>query len=194
MPAGPGEDAERFAAAVELGRSPGSWGDDELARDLEIVAMLRSRSRAYDPSPAAKAQAKQKLMALLADPAADRRSRNGRVPDRSQQGRVLAPAFPTPDAGPPDAAVTELLPQVNGHATGTADSPPGESQPVGSRSVEPQSAEPGSTAATRLDPDLSRDIDSDPHDGDAQTGPGTDAESAGRSTGHGTPTRAARST
>ncbi len=38
MPAGRGNDAERFAAALEQGRSPRFTTDDELARELEIVA------------------------------------------------------------------------------------------------------------------------------------------------------------
>ena len=33
---------ERFAAAVELGRPSGLPADDDLARDLEIAAMLRA--------------------------------------------------------------------------------------------------------------------------------------------------------
>jgi len=170
MPAGQGKDAEQFAAAVEQGRSPRTCGDEELARDLEIVAMLRTRAREFDPSPAAKAQAKQKLMALLAETAAETRP----VP-----GRLLAPPFPASDLGSPDQAVTELLTQVT--ATG---SPPDGPQPVGTRSVEPQSAEPGSAEATRLD--LDTDIDG-----------GTDVESAPgsteQSTAHGTPTRPTRS-
>ncbi|HVH21488.1 MAG TPA: DUF5667 domain-containing protein [Pseudonocardia sp.] len=168
MPAGPGEDAERFAAAVELGRSPDSWLDDELARDLEIVAMLRSRARDFNPSPAAKAQAKQRLMALLAEPAAD---------ERADGGRVLAPAFPSSTTGAADNAVTELLPQVP-DASGVA-------QADGSRSTEPQSAEPGPVEATRLDLAPDSDPESDP---DSEVEPGPPA------LGHGTPTRPARLT
>lgn len=65
MPAGQGEDAERFAAAVEQGLPPGAAGDAELARELEIVAMLRSREAAYAPAPGAKARTKERLMAAL---------------------------------------------------------------------------------------------------------------------------------
>ncbi|MFC4947390.1 DUF5667 domain-containing protein [Pseudonocardia sp. GCM10023141] len=65
MPAEQGKDAERFAAAVEQGRTPGST-DAELQRDLEIVAMLRSRTAEFAPHPDAKARAKQRLMAVLA--------------------------------------------------------------------------------------------------------------------------------
>src|SRR4051812_27959014 len=136
MPAGQGEEAERFAAAVELGRSPRSWGDEELARDLEIVAMLRSRSDAYDPSPTAKAQAKQKLMALLADPA---------TAERPGAGRLLAPAFPAPNDAPDDTA-TELLTQVPGPVPAAESVPPsGDGPPAGPSSTEPQSTEPEGT-------------------------------------------------
>src|SRR5690606_20065815 len=66
MPAGQGKDAERFAAAVESGTPLGAADDPALARDLEIVAMLRSRGAAYAPDPEAKARAKQRLRGLLA--------------------------------------------------------------------------------------------------------------------------------
>ncbi|TQM35446.1 DUF5667 domain-containing protein [Pseudonocardia cypriaca] len=67
MPAGQGKDAEeRFAAAVES-RSPLAAADDaDLARELEIVAMLRSRGAAFAPDADTKARAKQRLMAVLA--------------------------------------------------------------------------------------------------------------------------------
>jgi hypothetical protein len=87
MSAERGKDAaERFAAAVDKGRSPLSAGSDaDLARELEIVAMLRSREGTYashaeamamlrsdgaaafgGPRPDEKARAKQRLMAALA--------------------------------------------------------------------------------------------------------------------------------
>jgi hypothetical protein len=163
MPAGQGEEAERFAAAVELGRSPRSWGDEELARDLEIVALLRSRSSAYDPSPGAKAQAKQKLMALLADPAAA---------ERPGAGRLLAPAFPAPNDAPDDDAATELLTQVPGPVAAAESVAPWTDGPL---SAEPQSAEPGE--ATRFDLDDESDDES---------------EAGHRPTAHGTPSRPSR--
>ncbi|WP_300008336.1 DUF5667 domain-containing protein [Pseudonocardia sp.] len=58
-------DAERLAAAIDQGRSPASVADVELARDLDIVAMLRTRGAAFDPHPTDRAQAKQRLMAAL---------------------------------------------------------------------------------------------------------------------------------
>jgi Domain of unknown function (DUF5667) len=125
MSAGSGEDAQRFATAVELGRSPGSHGDDELSRELEIVAMLRSRSATFDPSPAAKAQAKQRLMALLA---ADSPVDGRRI------GRVLEPAFPVP-ADRPDSSETDrtvgvgVVPTIDAPAEAAAHDRP--SRPAG---------------------------------------------------------------
>lgn len=66
MPAEQGKDAERFAAAVEQGRPLGFAVDDALARDLEIVAMLRSRRGDLDPHPDARARARWRIAAALA--------------------------------------------------------------------------------------------------------------------------------
>ena len=67
MPAGRGEE-ERFAAAMECGTpSVGDDGSDGLARELEIAALLRSAGPALSPAPAAKARAKQRLMAAFAE-------------------------------------------------------------------------------------------------------------------------------
>jgi Domain of unknown function (DUF5667) len=66
MPAGQGKDAERFAAAVESGTPLGAADDADLARELEIVAMLRSRGAEFAPDAETKARAKQRLMAVLA--------------------------------------------------------------------------------------------------------------------------------
>jgi len=74
MSAGQGKDAEQLAAAIDQGTPPGSVGDAELARDLEIVAMLRSRRGAYDPHPAARVDAKQRLMAALIEAQAQDRA------------------------------------------------------------------------------------------------------------------------
>ncbi|MHA6785525.1 DUF5667 domain-containing protein [Pseudonocardia saturnea] len=72
-PADSGWDAEQLDAAIGQGTPPGLVTDPELARDLEIVAMLRSRRAAFDPHPAARADSKQRLMAaLLAAQAEDR--------------------------------------------------------------------------------------------------------------------------
>lgn len=66
MPAGRGNDAERFAAALEQGRSPGFGSDAELSDELEIVAMLRASGSAYAPDPDAKARARRRVLAALA--------------------------------------------------------------------------------------------------------------------------------
>jgi hypothetical protein len=66
MPAGQGKDAERFAAAVESRTPLGPADDGDLARELEIVAMLRSRGAAFAPDAETKARARQRLMDVLA--------------------------------------------------------------------------------------------------------------------------------
>jgi hypothetical protein len=69
-------------------RTPlGAADDAELARELEIVAMLRSRGAAFAPDAETKARAKQRLMAVLA---------------AEQGGPRQAP--PRPAAVPPAAA------------------------------------------------------------------------------------------
>src|SRR4051794_22120783 len=70
MPTGMGEE-ERFAAAVEHGTTPASHGRgagsaDSLARELEIVALLRSGGPALGPEPAARERAKRRMMAAFA--------------------------------------------------------------------------------------------------------------------------------
>jgi len=70
MPAGMGEE-ERFAATVENGTTPASYGRgddsaDSFARELEIVAMLRSGGPGLAPAPAARERAKRRLMAAFA--------------------------------------------------------------------------------------------------------------------------------
>jgi uncharacterized membrane protein YgcG len=66
MPAGRGEE-ERFAAGVEYGSIPGflGAGDEDLARELELVALLRSAGPALSPTPAARNRAKERLMAAF---------------------------------------------------------------------------------------------------------------------------------
>ncbi|MGE3285292.1 MAG: DUF5667 domain-containing protein [Pseudonocardia sp.] len=117
MPAERGKDAaEKFAAAVDSGRSPLSAGSDaDLARELAIAARLRSRegtlasheeamaalrsgTDACAPRPDEKALAKQRLMALLAERGAPER------PDApGTGGRVVA--FPAVTAADPTSPV-----------------------------------------------------------------------------------------
>jgi hypothetical protein len=121
MPAGQGKDAKRFAAAVEQGTPPGFSGDDDLARELEIVAMLRSRGAAFAPDPDTKARAKQRLMAVLAAEQGDRPQRGPRppVPPPSAEeqtaplGRILEPAFPAQE-DVNASAVTGKMPAYTG--------------------------------------------------------------------------------
>jgi hypothetical protein len=65
MPAGWGEE-ERYAAEVEYGRGVGDDGAEDLARELELVALLRSAGPALSPAPAARSRAKERLMAAFA--------------------------------------------------------------------------------------------------------------------------------
>jgi hypothetical protein len=63
---------ERFAAALEYGTTPASMGGvgdsaDDLARELELVALLRSAGPALTPEPGARERARQRLMAAFAD-------------------------------------------------------------------------------------------------------------------------------
>src|SRR3954471_2209328 len=58
---------ERFAEAVELGRPAGTPADDaDLARDLEIAAMLRALGPGFSPSTDAKARMRARVMGALA--------------------------------------------------------------------------------------------------------------------------------
>ena len=58
---------ERFAAAVELGRPPARLPTTaDLARDLEIVAMLRALGPGFSPRPDAKARMRARVMGALA--------------------------------------------------------------------------------------------------------------------------------
>jgi hypothetical protein len=114
MPAGQGKDAELFAAAVEQGTPPGSPVDGELARDLEIVAMLRSRGATFAPDPDAKARAKQRLMAVLAEqpgrPDSGRRPAPPSAQDQTApMARVVDPAFRTAQDDVDAIAVTALM-------------------------------------------------------------------------------------
>lgn len=67
MPAGRGEE-ERFADAAKPGTTPDPADEADFARELEILAMLRSPQAAdvYGPDPDSRAQAKTRLMAAFA--------------------------------------------------------------------------------------------------------------------------------
>lgn len=114
MSAGQGEDAERFAAAVEQGAPPGSSAD--LARELEIVAMLRARGAAFAPDAEASARMKARVLAALAEPeapgAAPAETTLRMPPVGSTEETTLiatvtaAPAGDAPTAGDPDVDPT----------------------------------------------------------------------------------------
>ncbi|QJY46305.1 DUF5667 domain-containing protein [Pseudonocardia broussonetiae] len=128
MPAGQGKDAEQLDAAIEQGTPPGSVADPELARDLEIVAMLRSRRAAYDPHPEDRSRAKQRLMeALLAAQAEDRAAAASPAPHASELTAPLplVTAPPAPVSGATDETavigrVTDDEPAVAHEDGGTA--------------------------------------------------------------------------
>lgn len=142
MPAERGKDAaERFAAVVDRGRPPRNIGSDtDLARELEIVAKLRSQDRtyashadamamlrsdtaAYAPRPDERARAKQRLMALLAEPGSvgERRGATtvGPVVASDSERRAARSTEPEPgsDADVQLAPVTPLASRA-AHRTG----------------------------------------------------------------------------
>ncbi|OZM80381.1 DUF5667 domain-containing protein [Pseudonocardia sp. MH-G8] len=143
MPAGQGKDAERFAAAVESGTPLGAAGDDDLARELEIVAMLRSRGAEFSPDAETKARAKQRLMAVLAEqggpqpgprPAPQNPPHHGVAPPTSAErtaplGRLVDPAGPERQHDvDPAARTTRIAPvtarmDVTGSESAAGDTP-----------------------------------------------------------------------
>lgn len=100
MPAGRGEE-ERFAAGVEYGSIPGSLGagDEDLARELELVALLRSAGPALSPTPAARSRAKDRLMAAFAAQHAGQHTAQHFSAEHSADTgplAVIAPVAPAP--------------------------------------------------------------------------------------------------
>ncbi len=118
MPAEQGNDAERFAAAIEQGRPPASVADPELARDLEIVAMLRSRGGAYAPNRDERARARQRLLAVLAEP----------EPQSSD------PTIPLDHVDAPTTALPVVAAASTGSSARTGDPDATVAAPVGRRS------------------------------------------------------------
>jgi hypothetical protein len=125
MPAGQGKDAERFAAAVESRTPLGPAGDEDLAQELEIVAMLRSRGAEFAPDAETKARAKQRLMAVLAEqggpqpgpfPARHDPPHHAAAPPTAAErtaplGRLVDPGGPEPrDDVDPAAQTTRIAP------------------------------------------------------------------------------------
>jgi hypothetical protein len=131
MPAGQGKDAERFAAAVESGTPLGATDDADLARELEIVAMLRSRGTAFAPDAETKARAKQRLMAVLAAEQDGPRQAPRRVPAPPVEAELTAPLGRLAEHADVDpTAETTLMEPI------TADTAP-DSDPESGTVVEP---------------------------------------------------------
>jgi hypothetical protein len=130
-PADSGWDAEQLDAAIGQGTPPGSVANPELARDLEIVAMLRSRGVARGPHPATRPDAKQRLMAaLLAAQAEDRAAAAAPAPHPAE---LTAPIAPTGSFE--ETAVIGRVP--------AAEDPLASSAPDGTPAVEAPVVRPG---------------------------------------------------
>ena len=96
MPAGEEQERERFAAVVERGLNavPSAAGDDELLRELELVALLRQSRAALAPSADESARMRAKVMAAAAtmmQPAAQRDELRDTMPNAIP--RVDAPTL-----------------------------------------------------------------------------------------------------
>lgn len=91
----PGDDgdAEWFAAADEQARPAGFVADPELARDLDIAAMLRVQGAALAPRADERARVRARVLAEIARQAGGP-TRTG-VSETVPFGRLLRPAFPT---------------------------------------------------------------------------------------------------
>jgi uncharacterized protein DUF5667 len=153
MPAGQGNDrdfpgdvrsTEVFADALDRGAHPGSAADVELARDLELVALLQAAGPELGPRPDERARARAAVFARLAaaDDPSDRVDVPGTAP-RADGGRPAATALldatdaatatgPDPEPPAPDRPVDELSarrsrgPRGSRHAMpqGSASRPP----------------------------------------------------------------------
>ncbi len=137
MPAGMGEE-ERFAAAVELGTTPGPVGrGDSLPRDLEIVALLRDAGPALAPDPRSREQARRRLMAAFAEEFAAPRER-GRPAHDSVEATgpmpgvtavALAEREPAPAAGDTPSRRADRRPEQAPRRTGRHAAPGAEDEP-----------------------------------------------------------------
>jgi len=66
MPAGAGQDSERFAAAVEFGVDAVPPGDERLLRELNMVALLREARSTGSPTADESARMRARVMAAAA--------------------------------------------------------------------------------------------------------------------------------
>jgi hypothetical protein len=115
MTTGAERDSERFAAALERGLSGGSVspGDDELLRDLELVALLRESRASLAPSADASARMRAKVMAAAAT------MTPGPVADPSAPTEVVAADTTGFDTAVLDSVDEQAEPRADQGADGT---------------------------------------------------------------------------
>ena len=158
MPAGMGEE-ERFAAAVEHGTTPASlgWGEDgaeSVARELEIVAMLRSGAPTLAPDPATKDRAKRRLMAAFAqefgqDVDVAMEYAGGDATAATGPLQVLAPVALATREAVPRTEVTEVTAPPRTLRAGRHSAPEPEHVAEPEHVVEPDDAEPDNVRPLR---------------------------------------------
>ncbi|MFC5994004.1 DUF5667 domain-containing protein [Pseudonocardia hispaniensis] len=103
MPAGQGEDEQRFAGQ-EPGRPPGDSAMDELAHEVALAAALDRGRPSLSPDPDATARMRARLFAALAEQAADQPP--GPPAPAASRGDAAAPARPLGAAAPADGDET----------------------------------------------------------------------------------------
>ena len=133
---------ERFAEAVEPGRPSGSPVDDDLVRDLEIAAMLRSLGPSLSAGDDAKARIRARVMASLA---VDGPPSNGG--GSAAQVRLTAP----------DSTPTEQLPIVAPVEAAPLEETPAEDDQAAARTtVVSHRADSGPSTSVLTEPDVVR--------------------------------------
>jgi Domain of unknown function (DUF5667) len=133
---------ERFAEAVEPGRPSGSPVDDDLVRDLEIAAMLRSLGPALSAGDDAKARIRARVMASLA---VDGPPSNGG--GSAAQVRLTAP----------DSTPTEQLSIIAPVEAAPREAAPAEDDQAAARTtVVSHRAESGPSTSVLTEPDVVR--------------------------------------
>lgn len=98
MPAGQGEDEERFAAATEFGSPPGADAREELAHELALAAALDRSRASLSPDPETSARMRARLFAALAEEQGGGEQDGPPPPPAPSAGEQTAPlaAVPTP--------------------------------------------------------------------------------------------------
>jgi hypothetical protein len=142
MPAGWGEDEQRFAAAVETVDLTGLPLNAALRRDLQVASMLRDTGAALSPDAAASARMKARLFAAIEG------QNMTREPARFDTASVAPAAAVVPAEADLAAEVTEVQPVTVEQLTeriGSAGTGRGRHRTEGRRSR--SAASPASTAA-----------------------------------------------